>query len=66
MLNDDQARRSAGQTARARAFKHYGVEAWVNKLIRIYENADGRHDHRSAPGDTAALHPGTNRKDGVS
>lgn len=66
MLNDQPARARAGQAARARAFKHYGVEAWVNRLIAIYENADARQHRQSAAADRASLQPDPNRKDGVS
>ncbi|NRB20328.1 MAG: glycosyltransferase [Rhodobacteraceae bacterium] len=66
MLNDHPARARARQAARTRALKHYGVEAWVNRLIGIYRDAGVRQQPQSAGGDRVPLQPDPNRKDGVS
>ena len=66
MLNDHPARARARQAARTRALKHYGVEAWVNRLIAIYKNTGDRQPRQSADDDRVPVHPDRNRKDGVS
>ncbi|CUH42202.1 glycosyltransferase [Ruegeria atlantica] len=38
LLQDDIARKQVGQAARTRVAEHYGVNAWVEKLTKIYSN----------------------------
>jgi glycosyltransferase involved in cell wall biosynthesis len=41
LLNDPQRACALGDAARCHVAEHYGVDAWVNQLLAIYERAIG-------------------------
>ncbi len=51
LLQDDSAQEHIGQAVRTQVIEHYGVDAWVNKLVDIYKNAGhlNRRRRRSVP-----------------